>query len=115
AKIFNGTITKWDDPAIKVLNADAKLPSTAINVVFRDDKSGTTYNFQKYLEAASDGAWGKGTDETFDGGVGQGATGNEGTSAALRSTNGSITYNEWSFAVGHQLSMAQIVTSAGPD
>ena len=84
-------------------------------MVFRSDKSGTTYNFQKYLDAASNGAWGKGTDEMFDGGVGQGATGNEGTSAALRTTNGSITYNEWSFAVGHQLSMAQIVTSAGPD
>jgi phosphate transport system substrate-binding protein len=115
AKIFNGGITTWNDPAIKALNADANLPATPINVVFRDDKSGTTYNFQKYLQAASDGAWSKGTDETFDGGIGQGATGNEGTSAALRSTNGSITYNEWSFAVGHQLSMAQIVTSAGPD
>jgi phosphate transport system substrate-binding protein len=115
AKIFNGAVTMWDDPAIKALNADARLPATPINVVFRGDKSGTTYNFQKYLDAASNGAWGKGTDETFVGGVGQGATGNEGTSAALRSTNGSITYNEWSFAVGHQLSIAQIVTSAGPD
>ena len=27
AKIFMGEITKWDDPAIKKLNADAKLPS----------------------------------------------------------------------------------------
>jgi phosphate transport system substrate-binding protein len=114
AKIFNGTITTWNDPGIKALNADVSLPSVPINVVFRNDKSGTTYNFQKYLDAASDGAWGKGTDETFDGGVGQGASGNEGTSAALRATDGSITYNEWSFAVGHQLSMAQIVT-AGPD
>ena len=85
AKIFNGTITTWNDPAIKALNADVNLPATPINVVFRSDKSGTTYNFQKYLDAASDGAWGKGTDETFDGGVGQGASGNEGTSAALRS------------------------------
>ena len=115
AKIFNGSITTWNDPAIKALNADVNLPATPINVVFRSDKSGTTYNFQKYLDAASDGAWGKGTDETFDGGVGQGAGGNEGTSAALKATDGSITYNEWSFAVGHQLSMAQIVTSAGPD
>jgi phosphate transport system substrate-binding protein len=115
AKIFNGRITTWNDPAIKALNADVNLPATPISVVFRSDKSGTTYNFQKYLEAASDGAWGKGTDENFDGGVGQGASGNEGTSAALRTTDGSITYNEWSFAVGHQLAMAQIVTSAGPD
>jgi phosphate transport system substrate-binding protein len=115
AKIFNGSITTWNDPAIKALNADVNLPATPINVVFRSDKSGTTYNFQKYLEAASDGAWGKGTDENFDGGVGQGASGNEGTSAALTATDGSIAYNEWSFAVGHQLAMAQIVTSAGPD
>ena len=115
AKIFNGSITTWNDPAIKALNANVNLPATPINVVFRSDKSGTTYNFQKYLDAASDGAWGKGTDENFDGGVGQGASGNEGTSAALRATDGSITYSEWSFAVGHQLTMAQIVTSAGPD
>jgi phosphate transport system substrate-binding protein len=115
AKIFNGSITTWNDPAIKALNTGVNLPATPINVVFRGDKSGTTYNFQKYLDAASNGAWGKGTDEMFAGGVGQAAMGNEGTSAALRATNGSITYNEWSFAVGHQLSMAQIVTSAGPD
>ena len=74
AKIFNGGITTWNDPAIKALNADANLPATPISVVFRDDKSGTTYNFQKYLQAASDGAWSKGTDETFDGGIGQGAS-----------------------------------------
>jgi phosphate transport system substrate-binding protein len=115
AKIFNGSITTWNDPAIKALNPHINLPATPINVVFRSDKSGTTYNFQKYLAAASDGAWGRGTDSNFDGGVGQGAAGNEGTSAALRATDGSITYNEWSFAVGHQLTMAQIVTSAGPD
>jgi phosphate transport system substrate-binding protein len=115
AKIFKGAITTWDDPAIKALNAGANLPATPISVVFRGDKSGTSYNFQKYLEAASDGAWDKGAHDTFDGGVGQGAAGNEGTSAALRLTNGAIAYNEWSFAVGHQLGMAQIVTSAGPD
>jgi phosphate transport system substrate-binding protein len=114
AKIFNGTIIKWDDPAIKALNAGTKLPSTPIVVIFRSDQSGTTDNFQKYLDGASDGAWGKGVSETFNGGVGQGASGNNGTSALLQATDGSITYNEWSFAVGKQLNMAQIITSAGP-
>lgn len=114
AKIFNGGITSWDDPAIKALNADINLPAEPINVVFRDDKSGTTDNFQKYLDAASNGAWGKGTGKTFNGGVGVGAVGNDGTSMLLKGTDGSITYNEWSFAVGHQLDMAQVITSAGP-
>ncbi|HEU4362293.1 MAG TPA: phosphate ABC transporter substrate-binding protein PstS [Mycobacterium sp.] len=115
AKIFNGAITTWDDPAITALNKDANLPSTPISVIFRSDKSGTTDNFQKYLDGASDGAWGKGVSETFNGGVGVGAAGNNGTSALLQSTDGSITYNEWSFAVGKQLRMVGVITSAGPD
>lgn len=115
AKIFNGTITTWNDPAIQSLNSDIKLPATPIQVIYRSDKSGTSDNFQKYLAAASDGAWGKGVSETFNGGVGQGANGNNGTSALLQNTEGSITYNEWSFAVGKQLNMVQIITSAGPD
>ncbi|BBX56658.1 phosphate-binding protein PstS [Mycobacterium shottsii] len=115
AKIFNGTIAKWDDPAIKALNTSINLPPTPIHVVFRSDQSGTTANFQQYLDAASDGAWGKGAGQTFNGGVGEGAAGNDGTSQALKRTDGSITYNEWSHAVGHQLNMAQIITSAGPE
>jgi phosphate transport system substrate-binding protein len=115
AKIFNGTIKTWDDPAIKALNGSANLPSTPIHVVFRSDESGTTDNFQHYLDVASDGAWGKGTGKSFNGGVGEGAKGNDGTSAAIKNTDGSITYNEWSFAQAQKLNMAKIVTSAGPD
>ena len=115
AKIFNGTITSWDDPAIVALNKNAKLPAQPIRVVFRADESGTTDNFQKYLDVASNGAWGKGAGKTFNGGVGDGATGNEGTSTLLRNTPGAISYNEWSYAVGRQLSMAQIITPASND
>ena len=115
AKIFNGGITKWDDPAITALNAGTNLPSVPIHVIFRSDKSANSANFQQYLEAASNGAWGKGDGETFQGGVGDGATGDNGNSALLQQTDGSITYNQWSFAVGKQLNMARIITSAGPD
>jgi phosphate transport system substrate-binding protein len=113
AKIFNGTITRWDDPAIKALNPS--VPSEPIHVVFRSDGSGTTDNFQRYLDAASNGAWGKGTGKVFNGGVGQGAPGNEGTSATVRNTEGAITYNELSFAHAQRLHTAKILTSAGPD
>jgi phosphate transport system substrate-binding protein len=115
AKIFNGTITTWNAPEITALNAGKTLPGDKIHVVFRSDESGTTDNFQAYLDAASDGAWGKGKGKTFAGGVGEGAKGNEGTSAAIKSTPGSITYNEWSYAKSQGLQMADIVTSAGPD
>jgi phosphate transport system substrate-binding protein len=115
AKIFNGGITSWNDPAITALNAGTSLPATPIHVIFRSDQSANSSNFQQYLKAASNGAWGKGAGQTFLGGVGDGATGDNGTSAAVQNTDGSISYNEWSFAVGKQLDMAQIITSAGPD
>ncbi|WP_096289948.1 phosphate ABC transporter substrate-binding protein PstS [Mycobacterium ahvazicum] len=115
AKIFNGGISTWNDPAIQAINAGATLPSEPIHVVFRSDESGTTDNFQKYLDAASNGGWGKGAGKKFNGGVGEGAKGNDGTSAAVKSTEGSITYNEWSFAQAQHLNVAKVVTSAGPD
>ena len=115
AKIFNGGVTTWDAPEIAALNEGKSLPAEPINVIFRSDESGTTDNFQKYLDAASDGAWGKGAGKSFAGGVGEGAKGNEGTSAAIKNTTGSITYNEWSYATNQGLSVAQIITSAGPD
>ncbi|MFD6398123.1 phosphate ABC transporter substrate-binding protein PstS [Nocardia sp. NPDC060249] len=115
AKVFNGSVATWDAPEIKALNPNAKLPSEKIAVIFRSDESGTTDNFQLYLDAASDGAWGKGGGKTFNGGVGEGAKGNEGTSAAIKSTKNSITYNEWSFAKAQNLSISQIITSASKD
>ena len=115
AKIFSGAVSSWDAPEIAALNAGTSLPAEPIVVIFRSDESGTTDNFQQYLAAASDGAWEKGTGKTFNGGTGEGAKGNEGTSAAITTTPGSITYNEWSFAKNQGLSIAEIVTSAGPD
>lgn len=115
AKIFNGTVNTWNAPEIAALNEGATLPAEPITVIFRSDESGTTDNFQKYLDAASDGAWGKGAGKSFAGGVGEGAKGNEGTAAAISSTPGSITYNEWSFAKAQGLSIAEIITSAGPE
>ena len=110
AKIFNGSITRWDDPAIAALNAP--MPPMNIHVIYRSDASGTTANFQTYLQAASGGAWDKGTAKTFGGGVGLGAPGNEGTSAAVRNTEGAISYNELSFAMGQGLYLAEIKTPA---
>ncbi|WAJ44404.1 phosphate ABC transporter substrate-binding protein PstS [Mycobacterium sp. Aquia_216] len=115
AKIFNGGVTKWNDLAIQELNPGVSLPAEPIQVVFRSDESGTTDNFQKYLEAASEGAWGRGAGKKFNGGVGEGAKGNDGSAAAVKANDGSISYNEWSFARAQHLGMAKIVTSAGPD
>lgn len=115
AKIFNGTIVTWNDPAIQALNPGVTLPAEPTRVVFRNNTSGTTNNLQEYLDAASDGAWGKGAGRKFNGGVGDGAKGNTGTAAAVKATEGAISYTAWSVAQSQALSMAKIITSAGPD
>jgi phosphate transport system substrate-binding protein len=115
AKIFNGGITTWNDPAIRALNSGVTLPAEPIRVVFRSDGSGTTDNFQRYLDTASNGAWDKGAGKKFNGGVGEGAEGNDGAAAVVKRTEGSIGYVEWSFAQGLHLNTAKVVTSAGPN
>ena len=110
AKIFNGTIKRWDDPALTALNAS--MPSEDIHVIYRSDSSGTTDNFQAYLQAASGGAWTQEVNKTFNGGVGTGAVGNAGTAALVRTTEGAISYNELSFALKEGLFAAEIKTPA---
>jgi phosphate transport system substrate-binding protein len=115
AQIFNGQITMWNDGVIQLLNLGVRLPAEPIHVVFRSDDSGTTDNFQKYLDTTSAGAWGYSAGRKFNGGVGQGAVGNDGTAAAVKNTEGSITYLEWSFAQAQHLNVAKVITSAGPE
>ena len=112
AKIFNGGITKWNDPAIAALNSGASLPDEKITTVIRSDSSGTTDNFQKYLDAASNGAWTSGAGSDFTGGVGEGAKGSAGVAQAVATAPGSITYVEKSFADQNKLSVAEINTGS---
>jgi phosphate transport system substrate-binding protein len=115
AQIFNGQITMWNDAAIQLLNLGNKLPAEPIRPVFRSDDSGTTDNFQRYLDTASAGTWGFPAGKKFNGGVGEGARGNDGAAGAVKSTEGAITYIEWSFAQAQQLDMAKVITTAGPE
>jgi phosphate transport system substrate-binding protein len=113
AKIFQGTIKTWNDPAIAKLNAGAKLPSAPISVFFRSDESGTTENFTKYLAAAGAGAWtGKPAKKWT--GTGAGKEKSAGVAEGVKSTKNSITYVEWSYAIDNKLGIAQIDTGAGP-
>ena len=113
AKIFQGQITKWNDPAIAALNEGKTLPDTAITPIFRSDSSGTTDNFQKYLEAASGGAWTKGDGSEFQGGAGEGAQKSAGVAQAVQATPGAIGYVEKGFADQAGLPYAKIDNGSG--
>ncbi len=113
ARLFQGEITSWDDPAIADLNKDAKLPSSDIKVFFRSDESGTTENFQKYLAGASGGAW---TDEPSKvwPGAGEGREKSSGVADGVKTTEGSVTYVEWSYARDNGLGIARVDNGSGP-
>ncbi len=96
--IFDGTITKWNDPAITADNADAKLPDSTITPVHRSDDSGTTKNFTDYLDQASDGGWTDGVVETWPVKGGEAAEGTSGVVAAVSGGQGTIGYADESQA-----------------
>ena len=114
AGIFLGTIKTWDDPAIKKLNPNAKLPSQAIAVVHRSDGSGTTFNFTYYLaEASADWKSKVGSATSVEWPVGIGAKGNEGVSNNVSQTKGSIGYVEYAYALQNKLVYTKMVNKEG--
>jgi phosphate transport system substrate-binding protein len=114
AKIYLGTITKWDDPAIKKLNPKLTLPLDAIAVVHRADGSGTTFNFTDYLSKVS-ADWkskvGSGTAVEWP--VGVGAKGNEGVSGNIGQTKNAIGYVEYAYAKQNKLTYTGLINKAG--
>ncbi|BBY75387.1 phosphate-binding protein PstS [Mycolicibacterium parafortuitum] len=113
AGIFQGQITTWNDPAIAALNEGKTLPDAAITPIHRSDSSGTTDNFQKYLEAASGGAWTKGDGSEFQGGAGEGAQKSAGVAQAVQATPGAVGYVEKGFADQAGIPYAQIDNGSG--
>src|SRR5690606_2187001 len=114
AKIFLGTIKKWDDPAIASLNPGVKLPSRAIAVVHRSDGSGTTFNFAYYLaEVSADWKSKVGVATSLQWPVGIGAKGNEGVANNVSNTNGAIGYIEYAYVKHNKLTHTRMINKAG--
>ena len=113
-KIYLGQITNWNDPAIAKLNKGVKLPNLKITPVFRSDGSGDTYAFTDYLSRISS-AWksrvGNATSVSFP--VGVGGKGNDGETAIVSSTNGTISYISASYIIAHHLGAAALQNAAG--
>lgn len=100
ADIYLGNVSRWDDPKIAAINEGIALPQTEIQVVYRSDGSGTTYNFSNYLAKVSP-EWatkvGEGTSLSWPKGVG--GRGNEGVTAFVQQLPNSIGYVELSYVL----------------
>jgi phosphate transport system substrate-binding protein len=114
AGIFLGTIKKWNDPVIAAANPGVKLPSTPINVVVRADSSGTTFVYTKHLsEVSPEFAKSPGVNKMPNWPVGTRSKGNEGVTASVKTTPGSLGYIEYGYAVSQKLPMATLENKAG--
>jgi phosphate transport system substrate-binding protein len=113
AKIFNGTITNWNDPAIAADNGAAG-PNLPIQVFVRSDKSGTSGVFTDFLSKASAGVWSTGSNQTFPTDHGQiGKSGSDGVANAVAASSGGIGYAEHSFAVERALTEVSVKNGSG--
>ncbi|MDQ2728274.1 MAG: phosphate ABC transporter substrate-binding protein PstS [Actinomycetota bacterium] len=59
AQMYQGKITKWNDPAVAKLNSGVTLPSTPVVPLRRVDSSGDTFLFTSFLSATNQ-AWSNG-------------------------------------------------------
>jgi phosphate transport system substrate-binding protein len=101
ARIFLGDIKKWNDPALKKINPDVRLPDLNIAVVHRTEGSGSTFLFASYLQKVS-GSWqqsGVGVGTAVKWKTGTGEQGNPGVAGFLSQTEGSIGYIELYYAL----------------
>ncbi|RJP77747.1 MAG: phosphate ABC transporter substrate-binding protein PstS [Candidatus Zixiibacteriota bacterium] len=114
AKIFLGSITQWNDPAIQALNPNVKLPDRPIQVVHRSDGSGTTWIFTTYLAAVSP-EWKEkvGANKAVAWPVGSGGKGNEGVSAYVQQLDGSIGYVEYAYALQNKMAHVALLNADG--
>src|SRR3984957_5861042 len=113
ANIFQGKITKWNDPAIASLNSGVKLPSTAITIARRSDSSGTTANFSLFL-VDSTKAWKLGSSSTINWpSSSRGGDGNGGVAQIVKSTPGAIGYVDYADAKASGLTFASVQNAAG--
>jgi phosphate transport system substrate-binding protein len=112
--IFMGKITKWNDPKIKSINPDAKLPDMNITVVYRSDGSGTTYIFSDYMTKISK-LWSDniGTGKSLNWPTGIGAKGNPGVAGTISQTTGTIGYIGSEYAFAQKIQYASLKNSSG--
>ncbi|MBR0845596.1 phosphate ABC transporter substrate-binding protein PstS [Bradyrhizobium liaoningense] len=116
ADIYLGKLKSWNDPAIRAINPDIRLPNAPITVVHRSDGSGTTFNWSNYLSKVSP-QWkssvGEGTSVEWP--LGVGGKGNDGVASLVSLVPGSIGYLEYTYALQRldRISFGMVQNSAG--
>ena len=111
AGLFLGTITRWNDPAIAASNAGVTLPDLPVNIVVRADSMRDVVRVLAAPERHQRGDFGKqvgANTKSRTERIGTKSKGNEGVTASIMTTPGSIGYIEYGYAKGQKVPMATI-------
>lgn len=114
AQIYLGKITRWNDAALVALNPGMALPNEMINVIYREDKSGTTFNFTNYLSKVSaewNAAMGEGMTMAWQ--VGTGAQGTDALAKKVARTPNSIGYLDYADIQSQHLTAVKMKNRQG--
>lgn len=114
--IYLGTITHWNDPALREVNPDLPLPDTEIIPVHRSEDSGAFFLLRRYLAAGSD-LWRQQVGETgtaeWPGGVT--AASNQQMARFIGQFKNTLGYVEFTFANKTGLTWTRLRNAAGKD
>jgi len=97
ARIFNGSITDWNDADLVADNPGLSAVSHNMTPVHRSDGSGTTFVFTSYLHKADATNWSTWGNKNWPNTLGLGGNGNAGVSSAVQQNTYSIGYVELSY------------------
>jgi len=126
-KIFTGTITNWNDPAIAADNPGLAMPDKGIVPVVRSDGSGSTAQFTLWMSKQHTALWnnycasvGKATpcgltsQYPLTGNM-KGQSGSSGVAGYVSQDygEGAITYVEYSYALESGFPVAKVLNNAG--
>ncbi|MFC6359630.1 phosphate ABC transporter substrate-binding protein PstS [Luteococcus peritonei] len=116
ARIYLGSITRWNDPAIGALNPGLQLPDLAITPLHRSDGSGSTAGLTSWLSENSpewaDGP-GSGPQVDFPEDIGRAAERSSGMVEGTGATEGALAYVEPGQARSAGLQVVQLKNRAG--
>jgi len=114
AGIYLGSITKWNDPALRAANPGVTLPALDITVVHRSDGSGTSYIFCDFLSKVSPEFKQKvGVATSVQWPAGVGGKGNEGVAGLVRQSPGAIGYVELIYALQNNIPYGPVQNASG--
>jgi phosphate transport system substrate-binding protein len=114
AKIFNGKIKNWNDPAIAKANPGVPLPSKTITPVHRSADSGTSENLTRFLVAQAKADWPYPPSQAWPNSIGPGAAVSTNMVLLIKNTDGAIGYVDNPDAASNSLATAGLDTGNGP-